>query len=93
MKKIKEMSLSKLINKLTRNEMRDLSGGNFGPGGGASPSCGVSGLPPCDEFSVGGTDCLPACARGVKKNSDCCSGMSVSGDYPPCGGDRGRVCL
>lgn len=97
MKKIKEMSFSKLINKLTRNEMRNFSGGNFGPGGGASPSCGVSGLPPCGSETggggAGGGDCLAACSTGVKKNSDCCSGMSVSGDYPPCGGDRGRVCL
>ncbi|CAA9197440.1 hypothetical protein [Flavobacterium collinsii] len=93
MKKINEIGLSNLINKLTRNEMRNLSAGNFGPGGGASPSCGQSGLPPCDAYGGGEADCLPACSTGVTKNSDCCSGMSVSGNYPPCGGDRGRVCL
>jgi natural product precursor len=39
-----------------------------------------------------GSGCLLACAK-TSKSSDCCSGMSVSGNYPPCGGDRGSVCL
>ena len=29
----------------------------------------------------------------TSKSSDCCSGMAVQGNYPPCGGDRGLVCL
>lgn len=39
-----------------------------------------------------GGGCLLACAK-TSKSSDCCSGMSVSGNYPPCGGDHGSVCL
>jgi hypothetical protein len=45
-------------------------------------------LPPDD----GGGKCKLACTV-VSSCTECCSGMTVSGNYPPCGGDRGKVCL
>jgi hypothetical protein len=40
----------------------------------------------------GGGKCKLAC-KVVSSSTECCSGMAVSGNYPPCGGDRGKVCL
>jgi hypothetical protein len=40
----------------------------------------------------GDVKCKNACTV-VSESKECCSGMTVSGNYPPCGGDRGKVCL
>jgi hypothetical protein len=40
----------------------------------------------------GNVNCKKACAV-TSESKECCSGMTVSGNYPPCGGDRGKVCL
>ncbi|HBK84217.1 MAG TPA: hypothetical protein DDZ41_11610 [Flavobacterium sp.] len=39
-----------------------------------------------------GGNCKKSC-EPCRFNSECCSGFSVSGFYPPCGGDYGRVCI
>lgn len=68
-----------LENKLSRNEMKNTIGGTIP-------------MENADDGVKGGGNCLVACQVTTHQNK-CCSGMVVSGDYPPCGGDRGMVCL
>lgn len=47
--------------------------------------------------SINGGTVEPTCKKACEtasKNSDCCSGYTVSGNYPPCPNSGGaRVCL